>query len=392
MSTPLPRGEFAATERLVYLNHAAVGVLPKSSREAIDALLRAHGEGGVLGTWPYDERMTEYRARIGGFIGAGGAEIATIPSTSAGAGVLANGIRWREGDEVLLCDNEFPANAVPWFALQRRGVSVRLLSTEEQRLTPDRLRRELRPQTRAVALSWVSYADGYRHDLAALSDVAHAGGALLCVDAIQGLGAIRLNVRDAGIDALYAGAGKWMLGVHGIGLLYVRQELIERFELAMPGWRSMLDMWDFHAYEQPYASEAMRFEGGTPNIIGSLSLAQSVDLFERYGPAEIERHVLGLTDYLCERLLGCGAAVVTQRGPGVSSGIVTFILPGRDSVELGRALQHAGIITTYRATGVRVSPHGYNTRDEIDRLIEACTAAEVVGKATPAEVVGKATP
>jgi len=384
VNTPLPRGEFAATERLVYLNHAAVGVLPQSSREAIGALLRAHGEAGVLGTWPYDERMAEYRARIGRFIGADGSEIATVPSTSAGAGVLANGIRWREGDEILLCDNEFPANAVPWFALQRRGVIVRLLSTDEQRLTPDRLRRELRPHTRAVALSWVSYADGYRHDLAALSDVAHAGGALLCVDAIQGLGAIGLNVRDAGIDALYAGAGKWMLGVHGIGVLYVRNGLIDRFELAMPGWRSMLDMWDFHAYEQPYAPEAMRFEGGTPNIVGSLSLAQSVDLFERCGTAAIERHILDLTDYLCERLVQCGADIITQRGPGISSGIVTFGLRGRDSVELGRALQHAGIVTTYRTTGVRVSPHGYNSRDEIDRLVEAaCASAEVAGKAAP---------
>lgn len=376
MSTPLPRSEFAVTERYVYLNHAAVGVLPESSRTALARLLEEHGQAGVLGTYPYDERMPEFRERIGRFIGARGSEIATVGSTSAGANVVAQGIDWRAGDEVLLCDNEFPANAVPWLALRRRGVRVRLLPTGDERLTADRLRRELRPETRAVTVSWVSYADGYRHDLAALSDVAHAAGALLCVDAIQGLGALRLDVRDSGIDTLYAGAGKWMLGVHGVGLLYVREPLIERFDLVMPGWRSMLDMWDFHAYEQPYAPQAMRFEGGTPNIVGTLSLVESVDLFERSGPQAIERHVLELTDYLCERLSRVGANVVTPRGPGISSGIVTFSLPGRDSIELGRTLQRAGIVTTYRSTGVRVAPHGYNTTEEVDRLVDvACAEA-----------------
>jgi cysteine desulfurase/selenocysteine lyase len=370
VSTPLPRSEFDATENYVYLNHAAVGVLPRSSREAIGQLLRAHADAGVLGTYPYDARMPEYRERIARFIGARGSEIATVPSTSSGANVVALGIDWQAGDEVLLCDNEFPANAVPWVALRKRGVVVRLLPTAQERLTPDRLRRELTPRTRAVVVSWVSYADGYRHDLTSLGEVSHAAGALLCVDAIQGLGAFRLDVRKAGIDTLYAGAGKWMLGLHGIGFLYVREELIDRLTLAMPGWRSMSDMWDFHEYEQPYAEQAMRFEGGTPNIVGTVSLVQSIDLFERSRPAAIEQHVLALTDHLCERLAQIGALVLTLRGRDVSSGIVTFAMPGSDSVALGRALQKEGVVTTYRSSGIRVAPHGYNTLDEIDRVVD----------------------
>ncbi|MBV8372057.1 MAG: aminotransferase class V-fold PLP-dependent enzyme [Candidatus Eremiobacteraeota bacterium] len=375
MNAPLPRHEFAATQAYVYLNHAAVGILPQSSRSAIDALLRAHCEAGVLGTFPYDARMPEFRERIGRFIGAKGGEIATIPSTSAGANVVALGLDLQAGDEVLLCDNEFPANAIPWLALRRGGVRVRLLATGVERLTPERLAREISPRTRAVALSWVSYADGYRHDLAALSEIAHAAGALLCVDGIQGLGALQLDVGASGIDTLYAGAGKWLLGVHGIGVLYVREALIERLTLAMPGWRSMHDMWDFHAYDQPYVSEAMRFEGGTPNIIGALSLERSIALFERSDPAAIERHILALTDYLYERLVRAGACVLSARGRGVSSGIVTFSMPGIDSVALGRTLQKEGIVTTYRPIGVRVAPHGYNTLEDVDRLIDvACTA------------------
>ncbi len=373
MSTPLPRGEFAVTQRYAYLNHAAVGVLPASSVEAIGAFVRAHADAGVLGTYPYDDRMPEYRDTIAGFIGANGREIATIPSTSAGANIVARGIDWQPGDRVLLCDNEFPSNAVPWVALVARGVEVRTLRTNGRRLTPDALRQELTPQTRVVAVSWVSYADGYRHDLAALGEVAHAAGALLCVDAIQGLGAFPLDVHDAGIDALYAGAGKWMLGLHGIGLLYVREDLIDRLILAMPGWRSMENMWDFHRYDQPYSPEAMRFEGGTPNFIGTLSLVTSIELLRRSGPAAIAAHVLALTDRLCEGLIAIGADLQSPRGPGVSSGIVTFAMPGADSVTLGRALQKDGIVTTYRPTGIRVAPHGYNTPDEIDRLLEFVT-------------------
>ncbi|MEO6835880.1 MAG: aminotransferase class V-fold PLP-dependent enzyme [Candidatus Tumulicola sp.] len=375
MSTPLPRDEFAVTQRYVYLNHAAVGVLPASSVGAIEELVRAHADAGVLGTYPYDDRMPEYRERIGRFIGAKGSEIATIASTSAGANVVALGIDWQPGDAVLLCDNEFPSNAVPWVALRKRGVEVRLLSTQAERLTPDVLRREMTSRTRAVALSWVSYADGYRHDLAGLSEIAHDAGALLCVDAIQGLGALRLDVGETGIDALYAGAGKWMMGLHGVGFLYVRGDLVDRLALAMPGWRSMADIWDFHRYDQAYSPDAVRFEGGTPNFLGTVSLVKSIELFERSGPAAIERHVLALTDRLCEGLERAGAVLRTLRGPDVSSGIVTFAMPGSDSVALGRALQKNGVVTTYRPSGIRVAPHGYNTCDEIDRLLEIATHA-----------------
>jgi selenocysteine lyase/cysteine desulfurase len=373
VSTPLPRDEFAVTQTYVYLNHAAVGVLPRSSTSAINEFVRAHGEGGVAGVWPYEARMPEFRERIARFIGAKAGEIAVLRNTGDGANVLALGIDWRDGDEVILCDNEFPANAVPWIALRRRGVNVRVLPTQHERLTPDVLRREMTPRTRAVAVSWVSYADGYRHDLPALGEIARAGGALLCVDAIQGLGAFGIDVARDGIDALYCGAAKWMLGLQGVSFFYLRESLLERLALGTPGWRSMADMWDTARFDQPYVADASRFEGGTPNFLGALSIASAIDVIERHGGcAAIAPHVLSLTDRLCEGLERLGARVASPRGEGISSGIVTFSLPGSDSVELGRGLQERdGIVTTYRKNGIRVAPHGYNTHEEIDRLLES---------------------
>jgi cysteine desulfurase / selenocysteine lyase len=371
VSTPLPRAEFAVTERYVYLNHASAGTLPRSSVAAIEKFAREHAQAGVLGTFPYDLRMPEYRARIGRFIGAQGSRIAIVPNTSAAANVIAAGLDWKPEDEVMLCDNEFPANAVPWVALRRRGVDVRLLETARERLTPDVLRREISSRTRLVAVSWVSYADGYRHDLAGLAEVAHESGALFCVDAMQGLGVFPVDVAEIDADALFAGGAKWMLGLHGVAVLYLGSRFDESLQLAMPGWRSVQDMWDFNNYEQPFSCDAMRFESGTPNLIGTLSLVCAIDLFERCGTAAIARHVLELTDLLCDGLDRLGADVATLRGEGISSAIVTFALPGLDSIALGRALESEGIVTTYRAGILRLSPHGYNTAEEIDLVLAA---------------------
>jgi selenocysteine lyase/cysteine desulfurase len=367
--TPLPRSEFAVTQRLTYLNHAAVGVLPKRSREAIDAFVRGHAEAGVLGVYMYEGDMPKYRERVGRFIGAGGDEIAILRNTGDGANVIALGLDWQPGDEILLTDNEFPSNAIPWVALRRRGINVRFISSENERMTPDVLRREMTWRTRVVTVSWVSFADGYRHDLAALSEVAHERGALFCVDAIQGLGAFPLDVRAQGIDALYAGGAKWMLSLQGVSLFYLRADLIERLTLGQPGWRSMSDMWDFLEYDQPYVDDVSRFEGGTPNFVGALSLERAIDTIEEAGTEAIGKHVIGLTDRLCEGLSRLGADIQTLRGPGISSGIVTFSMPGCDSVAVGKALQSEGIVTTWRASGIRVAPHGYNSADDIDRLL-----------------------
>ncbi len=377
MIPPLDRAQFAVTENGAYLNHAAVGVLPRSSQHAIERFAAAHATGGVLGVHPFESRLPEFRAAVAGFIGASAHEIAFLRNTGDGANVLAAGLPWSQGDEILTNDNEFPSNAYPWLACRHFGASVRFIDTGAQRMTPDVLRQTISERTKLVALSWVGFNDGYRHDLAALAAAAHERGALLCVDVIQGVGAFDLDVHACDIDAAYAGGAKWMMALQGVSFLYVRENLIDRLRVSAPGWRSALDMWDFLNYEQPFVGNAARFEGGTPNLIGALSMTESIRVLgesarERHA---VQRHVLSLTDELYEGLMRLGATVASVRGPGISSGIVTFSLPGVDPVELGKALGREGITTTYRSSGVRVSPHGYNTLDEIGRLLEVASQA-----------------
>ncbi len=367
----LDRTLFSVTERFRYFNHAAVGVLPKPTKDALHAFIDAHAGAGVMGVFPYERRMDEYRAAIAAFIGAQPGTIATLRNTGDGANVLARGIRWNTGDEIVLPDNEFPANVYPWLALRDLGVRIRFVETARARLTPDVLRAHMSSRTRAVAVSWVSFADGYRHDLDGLAQVAHERGAWLFVDAIQGLGAFPLDVAATGVDALYCGGAKWLMALQGVSFLYVRPELLDRLQLSLPGWRSVRDIWDFLQYEQPPFPGAERFEGGTPNFIGALSLSESIAVLRHAGAHRIAAHVLQLTDRLAEGLQRAQARIVSVRSPATSSGIVTFTLPEADALALGKALQGEGFITTYRSNGVRVAPHGYNTLAEIDDFIDA---------------------
>ncbi len=341
---------------------------------ALHEFVSAHAQAGVLGTWPYERNMADYRARIARFIGAQPGEIAVLRNTGDGANVIGAGFPWKDGDEIVLPDNEFPANVQPWLPLRKRGVKVRFIESRRSRLTPDLLREHLTTRTRIVTVSWVSFEDGYRHDLAGLAQAAHDAGAFFCVDAIQGLGAFPLDVEACGIDALYAGGAKWLLALQGVSFLYVRAGLIDRLELASPGWRSTADMWNFSDYEQPFVADATRFEGGTPNFIGALSLAESIAVIDAGGTSRIAAHVLELTDRLVDGLKRAGAQIASVRSAAESSGIVTFAFPGIDSVVLGEHLQREGFVTTYRPNGVRVAPHGYNAPEEIDALLDSTAA------------------
>lgn len=353
------------------MNSAAAGLLPLRTRDAIVAAVDGQVHGGVLGIVPIEQHLPAYRERVGRFIGASAAEIAFLRNTGDGANVVALGLDWQSGDEVVLCDNEFGANALPWVGLRARGVVVRFIRTAHERMTPGVLARTVGPRTRAVALSWVSFMDGYRHDLAALAEISHRAGAIFCVDAIQALGAFPIDVKAAGIDALYAGGAKWLLSLPGISFLYLDSRLQESVAVRWRGWRDVEDKWDFVDYEQPFAPGAERFEGGTPNFVGVAALRASMDVLDEAGIERIAPHVVALTDRLVDGLQARGARVTSERGPGVSSGIVNFLLPDRDPIEAGRALGKRGIVTTYRKTGIRVSPHGHNTAHDIDALLEA---------------------
>ena len=371
-SAPLAADTFAIAPGLIYLNHAAAGVLPRATRDAVHAMVDDHTARGVIGTAPRELELPAYRRSVAEFIGGRGEEIALLRNTSDGATIVAQGLDLGPGDEVIAAANEFGANAYPWFALRARGVTVTLLDAPRERMTPDVLRRTISARTRVVTVSWVTFDDGYRHDLAALAEVAHAAGALFVVDVMQALGAFPLDVTASGVDAVYAGGAKWLLALQGISFLWLRGELLERVALRLPGWRSATDKWNFLDYTQPPAPDASRYEGGTINILGALSLATSIGVLTAAGVERIAAHVLALTDRLDDGLRSRGWTVLGDRSrEDRRSGILTFHRAGVDPVALGRRLGSDGFCATYRPNGIRVSPHGHNTLDQIDAFLGA---------------------
>ena len=230
-------------------------------------------------------------------------------------------------------------------------------------------------RTRVLTLSWVQFASGFRSDLAHIGKACRERGVFFMVDAIQGLGALKLDVERDYVDAFAADAHKYLLGTEGAALLFVSDRVIDRVKPITVGWTSVRNYDQFsHAaldYKLDYREGALRFECGSLNTVGVYGLRAALDLFLEIGPEKIEEYLLSLSDYLADRLAGRGYEVVGSRNPGETSAIVTCQHPRHSPGDLFGVLRSQNIITAPRKNRLRISPHFYNTRKEVDALIEA---------------------
>jgi cysteine desulfurase / selenocysteine lyase len=284
---------------------------------------------------------------------------------------VAEGFPWQPGDNVVTRADEFPANQYPWLHLAGRGVETRRVPTNEGNLDLDRLIEACDDRTRIVTVSWVAYASGWRHDLDRLADLVHRRGALLFLDAIQGLGVFPLDVRHTPVDFLAADGHKWLLGPEGAGIFFTRREHLDLLRPVGVGWNSVRHAHDFSRIELVLKDTAARYEGGSQNVAGLSALAASLDLLGQFGMDAISGRVLEITDLCCRRLEAMGAVVLSDRTPAHKSGIVSFELPGRDPQALRRQCFERKVLLSCRAGRLRISPHCYNNAEDMERLIEA---------------------
>ena len=334
------------------------------------AALDAQTENGCAGILDVEAKTDAVRGAVASAIGADVDEIAFMRSTSDGALLLANGLDWREGDEVVLTDNEFGANAYPWINLHDRGVKTVWVRAPRERLTVETLERLATPRTRVVAVSYVGFSDGYRHDVAALGAWCRAHGVLLALDAIQGFGCLPLDVAAWNVDVCYFGVAKWLLSPQGLSVVYVRRDLVERLRPSVCSWRSVKDPSRFLDYAQELAPGARRFDGATVNYPAVLAFGESLQLLNAAGFPAIEDHVLRLVDRFIRGARSAGLPIISETEETVRSGIVVAGLRGRPMEAIASRARTARVQATIRETGVRVSPHGYNTEDEIDRVLD----------------------
>lgn len=362
---------FPVTRRYAYLNHAAVAALPRPVVETMNRYLveRSSAGSGVLDL--ESGALEPVRQAAARFVGAHRDEIVFTGSVSHGLNIVAAGLDWRVGDNLVCAETEFPANIYPWTNLRRRGIEVRFAPARDNRILVEDVAAQMDHRTRLVAISFVEFGTGYRNDLAALVDLCHERGAGLCVDGIQGLGALQFGVTQTPVDFLATHAAKWMLGPIGAGFLYIRRPWLSRLDPVMAGWRSVVDRDDYYCYDSPLCKGGERFEPGSLNIAGLLGMAAGIELLLDAGLAQIEARVLALTDYLVAGLRARNCTITTPVAcRSERSGIVCFRQPGVDPAVLAERLRAAGVIVSLRGDAIRVSPHFYNTEAELDRLLD----------------------
>ncbi len=362
------------TAKWAYFDHAAVAPLPQSTATAIAQWLREAAEEGDT-CWPHWAKEVEAtRQAAATLLNAQSQEIALVPNTTAGINLVAEGFPWSAGDNVVTLENEFPSNLFPWMNLAGRGVECRRVPVENGRVDLQRIDEAIDSRTRIVSVSWVGFASGWRIDPRAMAELCHRRGALFFLDAIQGLGVFPLDVNLAGIDFLAADGHKWLLGPEGAGILYVRQEHLARLRPLNIGWNSVPASQKFNSRTMELRPTAARYEGGTQNVAGMVGLGASLKMLRELGvgPSQspVADWVLDVTDYASSRLLTLGAKLISPHEGEKRSGILTFQLSAQEPAQIRERLLTAGIVTSCRGGGVRISPHGYNTREEIDRMID----------------------
>lgn len=370
--TPEIRKLFPVTENYIYLNHAAVAPLSLPVYARMQQYTQDLLEHGLVHFREWGEAVSQVRQLAARLINAESGEIAFAPNTSAGLSFVANGIDWRKGDNIVSTDCEFPANIIPWKRVCRQhGVELRSAREREGRLNTEEILSLIDERTRVVALSFVEYASGFRNNLATIGRYCRQRDVLFVVDAIQGLGALRLDVKSCSIDALSADAHKFLLGPDGVALFYISQKAMERVKPTMVGWMSVERPFDFDNLDQDLAPDARRFEPGALNTAGVAGLGAAIELFLNTGLDAIEAYLLELGDYLCQQLTERGYQVVSSRRDSEKSAVICCRHEKYSSGHLYQILNDRRIITTPRLGRLRISPHFYNTREEIDQLIES---------------------
>lgn len=362
--------EFPVTGRLLYLNHAGVSPIPASSASAGIRVLDRYRDEGALHPRMWVEVSDEARGRFARLIGASSDEVAFIKNTSEGISFVAAGFPWKEGDNLVTANVEFPSNVYPWMRLAARNVEVRMVQAREGRVRKEDVIGACDGKTRVVALSSVEFANGFRNDLPGIGEYCQKQGIFFFVDAIQSLGVIPMDVKAYGIDALAADGHKWMLSPDGIGGFYISRDVMEMVEPVVLGWHSVRNRFDFEHYDFHLSPDARRFEPGSLNTVGLAAFGASLELILSIGVERIWERVRRLTEEAIEAALASGYEVITPRNPEERSGIVTFKVSGVDPQALWKALLARNAVCSPRLGGIRLSPHFYNVSEEIKRFFE----------------------
>lgn len=361
------RKEFPVTEHRLFMDHARVASLPRPVQAAITAFAKEACEQGTAHYNEWLQEVESVRVRFANLINAEPSEVAFVKNTSEGLSIVANGIDWKKGDNVVIPDIEFPANVYPWMNLQQRGVEVRFVKAVRGRVPFEQVMAQVNARTRVLSVSSVEFNSGFRNDLKRIGEFCREKDIYFCVDAIQSLGVIPMDVKEFNIDFLAADGHKWMLSVEGLGGFYISKRVLKDIHPALVGWDSVINSSDYGNYDFTLKPDASRFEEGSLNTLGIYAFGAALALLEEEGIGNIERRVLHLGDHIIGHLRQRKLKILSSTEPGERSGSVCFA-GDMDYKKLALFLREHHVIVSVRDNFVRLSPHFYNTENEIERF------------------------
>jgi cysteine desulfurase / selenocysteine lyase len=368
----LRRREFPVVRDKIFLAHAGVCPLPHRVATAISGCA---GEGTLGDQEAFMlHRLKDARNLSSQLLGCQSEEIALVGPTSLGLSLVASGLDFRKGDNILIYYDDYPSNVYPWMALSAKGVQVRLINTRGLGvIRAIDVMGQVDENTRLVALASCHFISGYRLEHQAIGKYLRERGILFCLDAIQTLGAFPTTVEY--VDFLAADAHKWLLGPCGAGVLYVRRELQERLNPPIYGWHNVRCP-NFVAQEKiEFRNDATKYEAGTHNLLGIVGLIASLELVQEIGVENIAAELLRKRNLLVPALQSKGFTVLNADAKSENaSGIVSFFQLGKDLTTLNQKLSDAGVIASLRndrkgQNYIRLSPHFYNTDAELQRVL-----------------------
>jgi selenocysteine lyase/cysteine desulfurase len=379
------RNDFPALNKTVFLASAGVGPLPRSSLVAMQKYEKGARIDFSEKVWKEDP-WAEVRELAAKLIHASPEEVVLTNSTSAGINLLAGALDWKKGENIVLNDLEYPANVFPWlYQADRHGLEVRMVRSHNGTIPRDALIKAIDKRTRVLAVSHVEFGTGYRNDVAVLAEAVHKLGGLICVDAIQSLGVLKVDVKDLGIDVLATGGYKWLCGPLGTGFAYIREGLMEKLlppianYANLPNsdeeivWNALVAGTNYPTEHAPLAKNGKRFEAEGLSATLFTGLAASLRYFLDMGDEAIEAKITELVSYCIDESQQAGIDLLSPTAPEERAGIVTLRVPfdlsqPAEVGKLEKKLREAKINAHPRSGGLRLSIHFFNTPQDIDRV------------------------
>jgi cysteine desulfurase / selenocysteine lyase len=367
------RSLFPAASKYTYLNSAAVSPIPTTAIAAVNAQLTDVANNGSSNYLQWVATKDRARGLVAEMLGVRPEQIAFMRNTSDGFASVANGIKWKETDNIVSFEHEFPANFYPWRMVRDRfGVELRLCREINGRIDTDELISMVDSNTKLIAISAVQYASGFKADLERIGRAARNADALFAVDIIQGLGAMGFDLPAQFVDIAAGASHKWLCAPEGCGILYMSDRARERVEPTFVGWISVETPWDFADRSQPFKPDALAWESGTGASALFYGLEQSLKLLSATGLDKIDAYLEELTDELCSRVAEKDYEIISSREKGEKSAIVCIKHRGGIHCnQIAEHLQNENIIVSPRNDRLRIAPHFYNNREDIGNLLAA---------------------